>query len=214
MLAFEKHNLDTEAHQAFLVWWYRIVPYHSYVKGWKIGPSHLANQDLSTVWLDKRPTCAPGKAWPGLTRPLLPGCLGRRVPPGDPAEGQAFADIAGALIEVAVDRAQFSGAVEPRDRRAVGAHDLALLVASRAALRVEHRRRELDRIERLSRDRRQHQPAAEFRVVPASQQRFQRATVSASAPGRAPARAASAARLSAVLIQPFASSALLSSLQS
>ena len=53
MLAFEKHNLDAEAHQAFLVWWYRTVPYHSYVRGWKIGPSHLANQDLSTVWLDK-----------------------------------------------------------------------------------------------------------------------------------------------------------------
>ena len=53
MLAFEKHNLDSEAHQGFLVWWNRIVPYHSYVKGWKIGPSHLANQDLATIWLDK-----------------------------------------------------------------------------------------------------------------------------------------------------------------
>jgi len=53
MYEFEKHNLDTEAHQAYLVWWYRIVPYHSYVKGWKIGPSHLANQDLAMVWLDK-----------------------------------------------------------------------------------------------------------------------------------------------------------------
>jgi peptide/nickel transport system substrate-binding protein len=53
MLEFEKHNLDDEAHQPFLVWWYRIVPYHAYLKGWKIGPSHLANQDLSTVWLDK-----------------------------------------------------------------------------------------------------------------------------------------------------------------
>jgi peptide/nickel transport system substrate-binding protein len=29
------------------------VPYRSYVKGWKIGPSHYVNQDLSTVWLDK-----------------------------------------------------------------------------------------------------------------------------------------------------------------
>jgi peptide/nickel transport system substrate-binding protein len=50
---FEKHNLDTEAHQPYLVWWSRIVPHHSYVKGWRIGPSHLANQDLATVWLDK-----------------------------------------------------------------------------------------------------------------------------------------------------------------
>jgi peptide/nickel transport system substrate-binding protein len=53
MYAFEKHNEDTEAHQGYLVWWYRVVPYHSYVKGWKIGPSHLANQDLATVWLDR-----------------------------------------------------------------------------------------------------------------------------------------------------------------
>jgi peptide/nickel transport system substrate-binding protein len=53
MLEFEKHNLDTEAHQPYVVWWYRTVPYHSYVKGWKIGPSHLANQDLLQVWLDK-----------------------------------------------------------------------------------------------------------------------------------------------------------------
>ena len=30
-----------------------VVPYHSYVKGWKISPSHYLNQDLSTVWLDK-----------------------------------------------------------------------------------------------------------------------------------------------------------------
>ena len=25
----------------------------SYVKGWKISPSHYLNQDLSTIWLDK-----------------------------------------------------------------------------------------------------------------------------------------------------------------
>ena len=53
MFQFEKRNLDEEAHQPYVVWWYRIVPYHSYVKGWSIGPSHLANQDLATVWLDK-----------------------------------------------------------------------------------------------------------------------------------------------------------------
>ena len=37
----------------FLLWRYRIVPYRSYVKGWKIGPSHYVNQDLATIWLDK-----------------------------------------------------------------------------------------------------------------------------------------------------------------
>jgi len=53
MFEFEKRNLGEEAHQPYVVWWYRIVPYHSYVKGWTVGPSHLAGQDLATVWLDK-----------------------------------------------------------------------------------------------------------------------------------------------------------------
>jgi peptide/nickel transport system substrate-binding protein len=50
---FEKHVLDDQAHEIFLLWWYRMVPYRSYVKGWKISPSHYLNQDLATVWLDK-----------------------------------------------------------------------------------------------------------------------------------------------------------------
>ncbi len=28
-------------------------PYRSYVKGWKISPSHYVNQDLATIWLDE-----------------------------------------------------------------------------------------------------------------------------------------------------------------
>jgi peptide/nickel transport system substrate-binding protein len=50
---FEKRVLDEEAHHIFLLWWQRIVPYRSYVKGWKISPSHYVNQDLATVWLDR-----------------------------------------------------------------------------------------------------------------------------------------------------------------
>jgi peptide/nickel transport system substrate-binding protein len=53
MRDFEKHVLDKQAHEIFLLWWYRIVPYRSYVKGWKIGPSHYLNQDLATIWLDR-----------------------------------------------------------------------------------------------------------------------------------------------------------------
>jgi peptide/nickel transport system substrate-binding protein len=53
MRQFEKHVVDDQAHQIWVVWWYRIVPYRSYVKGWKISPSHYLNQDLATVWLDK-----------------------------------------------------------------------------------------------------------------------------------------------------------------
>ena len=53
MREFEKYVLDEEAHGMYLMWWYRIIPYQSYVKGWKISPSHYLNQDLATVWLEK-----------------------------------------------------------------------------------------------------------------------------------------------------------------
>jgi peptide/nickel transport system substrate-binding protein len=53
MRQFEKRVLDDQAHSIYLLWWQRMVPHRSYVKGWKIGPSHYVNQDLATVWLDK-----------------------------------------------------------------------------------------------------------------------------------------------------------------
>ena len=53
MRQFETYTLDTAAHALVLVWWNRIVPMQSYVKGWKISPSHFVNQDLGTVWLDQ-----------------------------------------------------------------------------------------------------------------------------------------------------------------
>jgi peptide/nickel transport system substrate-binding protein len=53
MFRFAKHVMDTQAHKLMMAWWYRIVPYRSYVKGWKISPSHYINQDLATIWLDK-----------------------------------------------------------------------------------------------------------------------------------------------------------------
>jgi peptide/nickel transport system substrate-binding protein len=53
MREFEKYVIDTQAHELPLTFWYRIVPHRSYVKGWKISPSHFVNQDLATIWLDK-----------------------------------------------------------------------------------------------------------------------------------------------------------------
>ncbi len=53
MREFEKHALDDQAHAIMTLWWYRIVPHRSYVRGWKISPSHFLNQDLATIWLDK-----------------------------------------------------------------------------------------------------------------------------------------------------------------
>jgi peptide/nickel transport system substrate-binding protein len=53
MRQFEKRALDTEAHQMVVTYWNRIIPLRSYVKGWKISPSHYINQDLANVWLDQ-----------------------------------------------------------------------------------------------------------------------------------------------------------------
>jgi peptide/nickel transport system substrate-binding protein len=53
MRAYEKRVLDDQAYNHITLWWYRIIPHRSYVKGWKITPSHYLNQDLSVVWLDK-----------------------------------------------------------------------------------------------------------------------------------------------------------------
>jgi peptide/nickel transport system substrate-binding protein len=53
MRDYETYVLDTQAHMYMMPWWSRIVPYRSYVKGWKISPSHYVNQDLATIWLDE-----------------------------------------------------------------------------------------------------------------------------------------------------------------
>jgi peptide/nickel transport system substrate-binding protein len=53
MRKFEKRVLDEKADQFITLWWYRIIPHRSYVKGWYITPSHYLNQQLETVWLDK-----------------------------------------------------------------------------------------------------------------------------------------------------------------
>jgi peptide/nickel transport system substrate-binding protein len=53
MRAYEVHTLDTMAHAIMMPYWYRIIPERSYVKGWKISPSHYLNQDLANIWLDK-----------------------------------------------------------------------------------------------------------------------------------------------------------------
>jgi peptide/nickel transport system substrate-binding protein len=56
MRAYEKQIVDTEAHEFPMLWWERIILSQSYVKGWKIGPSHYINQDLANIWLDKPAT--------------------------------------------------------------------------------------------------------------------------------------------------------------
>jgi peptide/nickel transport system substrate-binding protein len=53
MRRFEDYVLDEQVHEIWALWWHRIVPYRSYVKGFKIAPTHFINQDLATIWLDR-----------------------------------------------------------------------------------------------------------------------------------------------------------------
>jgi peptide/nickel transport system substrate-binding protein len=50
---YEQIALSDKAHSAITLWWYKINPHRSYVKGWKIAPSHYLNQSLDNIWLDK-----------------------------------------------------------------------------------------------------------------------------------------------------------------
>ena len=40
-------------YQIVLLWWDRIIPVASNVKGLKLLPNHFINQDRSTIWLSK-----------------------------------------------------------------------------------------------------------------------------------------------------------------
>ena len=53
MREYETRIIDTEAHEFPMLWWYRMVPGAVLRAGWKIGPSHFINQDLSNIWLDE-----------------------------------------------------------------------------------------------------------------------------------------------------------------
>ncbi len=53
MRAYERRVLDEQASASITLWWYRIIPHRTYMKGWTVTPSHYLNQDLSQVWLDK-----------------------------------------------------------------------------------------------------------------------------------------------------------------
>ena len=53
MSKYEARVLNDLASQAITMWWYKINPHRSYVKGWKIAPSHYLNQALDNIWLEK-----------------------------------------------------------------------------------------------------------------------------------------------------------------
>jgi peptide/nickel transport system substrate-binding protein len=50
---FERRVISEQAQMLKTLWWQRIAIHRSYVKGWKISPSHYLNQHLDQVWLDR-----------------------------------------------------------------------------------------------------------------------------------------------------------------
>ena len=54
MRAYEKYVLGERTDWLPTFWWYKITPHRSYMKGWKIAPSHYLNQQLDTVWIDPK----------------------------------------------------------------------------------------------------------------------------------------------------------------
>ena len=53
MRQYEQRALGEMVHGVISLWWYKINPHRSYVKGWKIAPSHYLNQSLDNIWLDQ-----------------------------------------------------------------------------------------------------------------------------------------------------------------
>ncbi|MDO8506458.1 MAG: ABC transporter substrate-binding protein [Candidatus Limnocylindria bacterium] len=47
----ERYAMDEMAYQYPVLWWYRIIPHLSTVRGWRIGSNHYTNQDLASIWL-------------------------------------------------------------------------------------------------------------------------------------------------------------------
>ena len=76
------------------------------------------------------------------------GAAGQCAAYGDAAEGQAFADVACPLIEVAPHGTEFACGVQACDGFAGDVEDFALCIADWAAIGVEHGGRALDSVER------------------------------------------------------------------
>jgi peptide/nickel transport system substrate-binding protein len=53
MRAYETRVVDAMAYKWPMLWWNQLLPARSYMRGWRINPSHYVNQDLATIWLDR-----------------------------------------------------------------------------------------------------------------------------------------------------------------
>ena len=54
MRQYEKRALDEEAHMGLTLWWYKINPHRSYVKGWIAPPATTSTSSSTTSGLTSR----------------------------------------------------------------------------------------------------------------------------------------------------------------
>jgi peptide/nickel transport system substrate-binding protein len=47
----EKYVMDEKAYYLSTVWWHRIIPHLSTVRGYRIGSNHYTNMDMANIWL-------------------------------------------------------------------------------------------------------------------------------------------------------------------
>ncbi len=47
----ERYAMGERAYMYPVIWWYRIIPYLSKVRGYRIGSNHYTNMDMANIWL-------------------------------------------------------------------------------------------------------------------------------------------------------------------
>jgi peptide/nickel transport system substrate-binding protein len=47
----ERYAMGEKAYQVPVIWWYRIIPYLSKVRGYRIGSNHYTTMDMANIWL-------------------------------------------------------------------------------------------------------------------------------------------------------------------
>ena len=53
LLAEMQRKIIMESYSVPILWYSRLVAHSTAMKGWKVLPTHFANQDLASVWLDQ-----------------------------------------------------------------------------------------------------------------------------------------------------------------
>jgi ABC-type transport system substrate-binding protein len=50
----ERYAMGEKAWMFPVIWWYRIVPYLSKVRGYRVGSNHYTTMDMANIWLAEK----------------------------------------------------------------------------------------------------------------------------------------------------------------